>query len=246
MSKICEHCGGVLKDNAYFCIHCNALLEDKEQKPSRYTADSLSEKTSMPVRRKRKQEIKLNWKWIAVGAAAVVALFTAFIAVIALLITLFSGGPKSAVNNMEKVMNGKVNNLKKMAPQEYWDYQEKEENFDFEELKAYRKEAAEEYWNSESEYGKNAKTSIKIDEKTEVTEEKLDSIANALEGQYGIKAKKVKKAYILDTTVTLKGSEKSRSYETKLTAAKIGSKWYIIDYYEYGDEVYVTFTLHLK
>ena len=256
MSKICVHCGNVLKDDAYFCIECGGLLEDPVQKSPRISPFDTEESTTVrpPVRRRnpsgRQQKniqklLQENWKLIAGGAAALIALVTALIAVIALLIALFSGGPKTAVKNLEKVMNGKEKTLEKMAPQEYWDYREEDGNFTFEDIKADWKRVTEN-WNNEDQYGKKIKTSIKINEKTKVSKDKLESIAEAMEQQYGIKASKVKKAYILDTTVTVKGKEDSRELETKLITVKIGSKWYFIDYYEYGNEVYVSFNLYLK
>ena len=254
MSKKCVHCGNVLKDDAYFCIQCGGLLEDPpvQRQNSNLSTEEKGVETP-PVRRRRpsgkpqKKQFKLpvNWMWLAGGAVAVVAVFTALIAVIALVIALFSGGPKTAVKNMEKVMNGNEKTLEKMAPKEYWDYREEDGSFTFEDVKS-DWETVTEKWNDESKYGKKIKTSIEINEKTEVTDKKLDAIAQAMEQQYGIKAKSVKKAFTLDTTVAVEGKEDGRVFNTKLTAVKIGNKWYFIDYYEYGIEIYVSFNLFLK
>ena len=80
----------------------------------------------------------------------------------------------------------------------------------------------------EDEFGKNFKVKYKIVDKDELSEKKLEDLADALNENFDIKRKDVKKAYKLDIEMTIKGSEDEDDGELEdVLVVKIGSGWYI-------------------
>ena len=73
-----------------------------------------------------------------------------------------------------------------------------------------------------------------------VDQDTLAKIVEAL-AEYGIKEKSVKEAKELTVKLSIKGSLDEDTVTNSLTAIKIDSAWYLIQYYEYGDHVYVSF-----
>lgn len=232
MSKFCNNCGTAMEDEVLVCPNCGAQDAPViEETPVETPVEAAVEAPVEAPADNKKTLITL----LAGVAAAVV--------VIILAILLFGGGVNKAVGNMEAVLNGKFKKIEQMAPKAYWEYlADEDEDFDIDDLI----DAAEENYEDEleeleDEYGKNVKYSIKVLEKKKVKRDKVKDIAEAIEDQYDIDEKKVKAAYEIGVRMEIKGKEDSERNYTKLTAVKIGAKWYVVSYYSYDDEAYVSF-----
>ncbi len=167
----------------------------------------------------------------------------ALVVVIIILVLSLGGGYKKAIDNYFDVFfKGNANKIKKMAPEEYWEYYEDRYDMDMEDIKdEYEDEFEEREENFEDRYGKNWKVSYKIEDKKELSDKKLKKIADAIEDKYDIDADSVKKAYEVEIKATIKGSEDQDKDSIDMTVVKIDNSWYIIDYYELDGEYVVYF-----
>jgi hypothetical protein len=179
----------------------------------------------------------LDKKFLPVIGVAAVAL----IAVIVLLISLiFGGGYKSAIDNYIDVQfHGKAGKIDDLAPKAYWDWYEDEEDESIKDIK----EDYEDNWDDrkdalEDEYGKRIRTSYKVKDKDKLSKKKIELIAEALNDQYDIREKSVKKGYEVEIELKVKGSEDDEEEDVDLTVIKIGSKWYLVGYYENSEDEY--------
>lgn len=240
MSKFCQNCGAEMEEDAVFCTNCGTK-EQQIETPSEEVSvetNAVNQFVDSAV-----EKVKANPKLLAFGGAAVVAV----LAIVIILTTLFGGGYKKAIDNFVDVsFKGKVNKIEKLAPKEYWEYLEEEEDFDIDEaIEEYEDEFDDNIDELEDEYGKNIKVKYKITDKDKLSDKKIDKIAEALKDKYDIKKKSVKAGYEVDVELTIKGSEDDDENDATLTVIKIGGSWYIVSYYEYGDETYVNFMLGL-
>lgn len=236
MSKFCQNCGVEMEDDALFCVNCGAKEQvEAETQPATDIVSTVKDAVDNVV-----EDVKANPKLLAFAGGAVAVV----VAVIILLANLFGGGWKKAIDNYVDVsFKGKANKIEKLAPKEYWEYLEDEdEDFDLKDaIEEYEDEFEDMMDDLEDEYGKNLKIKAKIEDKEKLSKKDISKIADALKDEFDIKKKSVKKGYEVDVDLTIKGSEDEDSDETTLTVIKIGSKWYIVSYYEYDDEVYVNF-----
>lgn len=160
---------------------------------------------------------------IVIGAAAIV-----LVAVI-ILVSSIGGGYKSAINNYFDVMiEGKANKIEKLAPKQYWDYLEEEEDVTLEDLKEDYEDSFEDQIDQlEDEYGKNYKFSYKITDKDDITTKKFKNIQENLKDKYDIPKKSVTKGYKVDVELSIKGSEDEDENDTTLYVVKIDGDWYV-------------------
>ena len=221
MAKFCGNCGAAMADDAAVCGNCGTAFVEE----------------AAPAAKVKVGNFSLDKKFLpAIGAAAV-----ALILVIVLLISLiFGGGYKKAIDNYLAVnFDGKVSKIDDLAPKAYWEWYEDENDESIKDIK----EEFEDEWddrkdNLEDEYGKRVRVSYKIKDKDKLSKKKLDKIAEALNDQYDIRENSVKKAYKLELELKIKGSEDDDEDDVELTAVKIGAKWYLIGYYESGEDEY--------
>lgn len=246
MSKYCQNCGAQMEDNAVFCANCGAQSEvaySNDAAPAYNTApayDAAPAYAPAPASTSFQLSNLLDKKNLPIllGAVAVLIVF------IIILSTIFGGGGwKSALDNyIDVVIHGKVNKLEKLAPKEYWSYYEDEYDEDFDDIKDEFEDNVDDMLEElEDEYGKNIKVSYKVEDKKTLSDRKLEKIAEGLNEKYDIKESSVKKAIEVELEMTIKGSEDDDDNDGEFTFVKIGSKWYMISYYENGDEYVVNF-----
>lgn len=138
---------------------------------------------------------------------------------------------------MDAMYKGKAAKAADLAPADFWEYMDLDEN-DVEEQLEERWEYMEERF--KDEYGKDYKFTYKIKKATKVKSDKLTEIQEAIEERYEF-SPKVKAAYKLEIKATIKGSEDSDESEFTYTAIQIDGKWYIVNVYESGDSLRVSF-----
>lgn len=253
MSKVCKNCGSVFEDDANFCTQCgsNELVSNEapqQEAPQQETPQQETPQQETPENNyyaPAPEVKKFDFKALLKKKALLGAIAGALVVVILLAIfipMIFKGYKKAIDNYIDVSINGKVNKIEKLAPKEYWEYLEDEEEVDIDELI----DELEEEWEDQEEYieeqyGKRIKATYKVTKKKEVSKKVLKGIAEAIEDEYDIDSKKVKKVYDLKVKVTIKGSEDEDTNSAKLSVAKIGGSWYVINYYESGDEYNVSF-----
>ena len=170
----------------------------------------------------------------------------AVLLVIILAIVLLSGGGyKAPIDNYIAVcFKGNANKIKSLAPNAYWEWYEEEYDEDVNDLIDEFKDEWDDMKDElEDEYGKNVRVTYKIEKTKDLSDKKVEKIAEALDEQYDIDEKSVKAAKELDVEMTIKGSEDDDDTDMEITVVKIGSKWYWINYYESGDEYRVYFNI---
>lgn len=255
MAKFCGKCGAEMEEQALACPVCGEAVEvapveavapeePAAENPKKSAVNGIVDKIqAFTVKAtaftkdyigKAKQNPKM---WIAPGSIGV-----GIIAVIILVAVLIANsGYESALNNYGKLMTGNIKYLEKMAPKQYWSYVEDEEDMDFDEIKEEVEDTLEDRKDSlEDEYGKNVKVTFKVLDEEELSKRTLKKIQEALEDDYDMDVK-VKKGYDLYVKMTVKGSEDKETAKQDITVVQIGSKWYMINWYESGDNVRVNF-----
>ena len=266
MSKFCSSCGQSLEESAAFCPACGKPVAAEtpvepaapveSEAPVQAEAPAAKENPVNKIFEKVQEfaqkatvfskdyiaKAKTNPKmWIAPGAIAV-----GIIALLVVVIILLSGSKyTSALDTYIDVMfYGKANKLEQLAPKEYWDYLEEENDMSLDDLK----DQYEENWDDmldmmEDQYGKNIKVTYKITDEDKISNRKMEKIAEALEDTYDIDANSVKEGYKVDAEMTIKGSDDDEEDEGTFNIIKIGGRWYMISYYEAGDEYRVNFNI---
>ncbi len=209
----CPKCGKPFEENASNCAFCGT-----KNPAAPATVNPNVEKIVNKAR-------SLNKKNIAILAGAVVAL----IVVIIIISSIAGNGYKKAIDNFfDFTVEGKVNKLEKLAPEDYWE--ELEENYDIK-LKDIKKQLEESFENEleelEDDYGRNIKVKYKVLDKEVMDEDDLDDLKDTLKESYGIKKKSVQKALEVEIEATLKGRDDEDTMEQDMVIVKIDGDWYI-------------------
>ena len=226
MMRCCKHCGALLEDDAKVCDFCGSAFEIPESAPQQQEQPAeLPAEESTPVPKKGINKKKL---FIAGGA-----LLGVIVLVVAICFLCF--GHYYAVHKYESVMNGNFRQLKTLAPAEYWEQKAKENDLSVREYIDKRIESLEKNFESNKEswqekYGDHFYRSLEVVDSEEVTKEVLSGIKDALQETYNIKPSRVHSAHTLILKITFKGSEKSNTHATVVTAIQIDSQWYLIRY----------------
>lgn len=152
-------------------------------------------------------------------------------------------GYKSSLNNFIDMMNGDTSKVELVMPKDYWEYMDDEfdkdlddiiDNFE-DELKDLQKE-------QKSTFGKNIKYSYTIEEAKKVDKDDVKDIAEALAESYEfVDEDDVTEAYEVEIELTIKGSKDDDSDDMEFVCVKIGSGWYLLSSYSYGDTDYYRF-----
>ena len=269
MSKFCSSCGQPLAEGAAFCSSCGKAVEAQAPVEHDIPVETATEEAAVQPEAPAAKEnpvnkivdkvqdfaqkatvyckdyiakAKTNPKmWIAPGAIA-----AGVIALIVVVCVLVAGSKyTTALDNYIAVnFRGDASKIELLAPKEYWDYLEEEQDVSLDDLK----ERMEENWDDvkdalEEQYGKNIRVTYKVTKEREISDKKLEKIAEALEETYDIDAKSVKAGYKIEVELTIAGSEDDDDDEGTFNVVKIGNRWYLINYYESGDNYYVYFNV---
>lgn len=232
MSKFCEECGSPLEDNASFCENCGTAVP---QEPEAAPAGNFF--TNFLNRLKSDKKFAIITGGIAVALVLVIVL-----------ICVFAGGGKGytkAIDNYIAVMvKGDVDKVEKLVPPEYWEYAEDEMDMDLDDFIDEYEDNIDDMMDSlEDQYGKGIKATYEVLEEKELSEKKLEGIAEALEDTYDLDAKKVTAGYELEVEMTIEGDEDDDSNETELTVIKYDGNWYLVNWGKYDGEYYAYFNL---
>lgn len=235
MSKFCTNCGAALDDNAAFCVTCGAAQATPEAPVYAEPAAPAYAEPAAPAAKKPNKGLIIG----LIAGAVVLAVVLAFF--------IFGGSkPTDPLDTyIDIIYNGKFDKMKDMAPQEYWDWYEDEYDQTIDDI---IEEAEDEYDDMmdsmEDKYGKNIKITYEVTKEKDLSEKKLEKIAEALEDKYDIDASKVSEGKEIKYDVTITGDEDDDTNDDlEMTVIKYNGKWYKINYYEYSDELYVYFSI---
>ena len=189
MSKFCQNCGKALDDATRFCDGCGAPQQAAPQQAPVATTPK-APKASFDFNKiidevksfanglvnRCKADKKFMYTCIGVAAAAVVVL-------VVLLALVFGGSSYTApIDTLIDVsFEGKVDKIKNLAPDEYWDWYEDEYDEDLDDIIEEAEESFDdmmEYY--EEQYGDNLRVSYKVDKKKELSDRKLEGIAESV------------------------------------------------------------------
>ena len=140
-----------------------------------------------------------------------------------------SSNPEKALDNyISVVYNGKVNKLEKLAPAEYWEYLEDENDVSMKDAEEQMEELNKTLIRRlEDEYGDNIKVSYKILEKDDASSSDLDEMKDYIKSNYDIPKKSVTDAVELEVELTVRGDDDEETTESTFYAVKVGGDWYI-------------------
>ena len=237
MSKFCTNCGGELNDDATFCEKCGARVGERQEQPKESPAVIAEE---VPKQESAAQpeggfagkinafvgKLK-NKDKAAIGITAGVV--AALILIVVLVICLSGSGPEKALDRyMDVFYYGKSSRIEKLAPKEYWDYLEENEDMDIEDaedqVKTFYKTIIR---GLEDEFGDDIKISYKVTEIDDVKKSTLDKMKDKIKSTYDIPKKDVTDAVEMEVEMTIKGDDDKDSDDITLYAVKIDGDWYI-------------------
>ena len=140
-----------------------------------------------------------------------------------------SSNPEKALDNyISVVCNGKVNKLEKLAPAEYWECLEDENDVSMKDAEEQMEELNKTLIRGlEDEYGDNIKVSYKILEKDDASSSDLDSMKDYIKSNYDIPKKSVTDAVELEVELTVRGDDDEETGESTFYAVKVDEDWYI-------------------
>ena len=140
-----------------------------------------------------------------------------------------SSNPEKALDNyISVVCNGKVNKLEKLAPAEYWECLEDENDVSMKDAEEQMEELNKTLIRGlEDEYGDNIKVSYKILEKDDASSSDLDEMKEYIKSNYDIPKKSVTDAVELEVELTVRGDDDEETTESTFYAVKVDEDWYI-------------------
>lgn len=246
MSKYCAKCGTELEESSGFCFGCGAHISEENSALSEPPAAPVSqiviprEEPDMPppdqgITLPPKQPKNRKKLWLILLAAA--AVLTAVVLWLAL-----DKGYERALKNYVATMNGDLDRVKQLAPQEYWEYLAEKNKITVADAIKQKKEAAQTNCKSYAEmYGKNAQFTAKCIYAEPLDTEMLHKIKENLEEKFGIHPSEVKECVAMDVYVRWEGNIRDYSYMNGYWAVRIGSRWYLGYYYESKNEIIFSF-----
>ena len=235
-------------------------------------APKVVDSSQTPYQPERSQTLPKSKKPLIIGGIiAVIAI------IVAIVIAVTSGGKGGKKDTEEKesstsgagsyeealtkyfdaTYKGKTSNIEDLLPKEIWQYcldEYGELSDEFDSTKEMIAAVEENYadWYEEmiddSDYGEFKKYDYEM-EADEVSDSKLEKIAESLEDLYDIDEDDVKKAYKLklDGEIVFEDDEEDVDGD-EYYAVKIGGKWYIVDgyedYYYFAGSYFVEFALY--
>lgn len=142
-----------------------------------------------------------------------------------------SAGYEAAIKRIVNVMSCDIskNELKKMFPQECWDYFEEEEDMTLDDCYDMISESLKEQKEDlEDEFGKDFEVSYKILGKNDVPEDEMDEFKGIVDEMYGIKASAIGDCYEIELELTISGTEEETD-EDSWHVVEIDGVWYIAE-----------------
>lgn len=236
MNKQCIICGIELDETATVCPKCGT----NQSAPILQAPAESNPPTKSPTPAKKKPKKALPF---ILGSAALVA-------VILLVLTVFGNTPQPAptpaptlIDNCLALMNGNLDVLEQMAPDEYWEFVAQ---YPFKKTKdeylAMENESYTKYFNNRDQQYSSYKVTGEIISEADMNEKTLRETAETLFSYYGIPESSVTagKGLIVQWTVTTSNN----SWKTRpevLSAVEIDGVWYLVYHTDDGNYLELDF-----
>ena len=143
---------------------------------------------------------------------------------------------ESAFELLVKYIDGtlKESELKKMLPEDEWNYIAKENDQNVDELCEEKYEALEEKWAGMVEqYGDGYRVEYKVISKTDIDEEEFEEFKNSME-YCGLDADSFGKGYAVTVELILTGENGEEEERNELAVVQYKGAWYISTLMMYG------------
>ncbi|MBO5323258.1 MAG: zinc ribbon domain-containing protein [Oscillospiraceae bacterium] len=252
MSKKCVICGIELDENVAVCPKCGThdptepgdspFITIEPAAPVVIDAPATVAVSVKPVAPAKKKAKPLPF---ILGGAAVV-----IVAVAVLVITLFGGAPEPApspeptlIDNCLALMNGNLDVLEQMAPDEYWEFVARVPwNKTKDEYLAMEKESYTKHFNNRDEQYSSFKVTGEIISEADMNEKTLQKTAETLFFYYGISESSVTagKELTVQWAITTSGNSWKTLPEV-LSAVEIDGVWYLVYHRDDGDYLELDF-----
>lgn len=265
MSKFCQNCGKALGDADRFCDGCGASqdvtpapqpVQPEAAQPVPQAAPVATApkapKVSFDLNKiidqvktfangvveRCKADKNYMYKCLGIAAAVVV--------VLVLLLAFVFGGNGNLTKPIDTLLDvsfkGKVEKIKDLAPEEYWEYLEDEYDVDIDDMIDDAEDSFDDMMDYyEEEYGDNVRVSYKVEDKKKLSDKKVEGIAEALADEYDLDEDKFGDAYELDVEMTIKGDDDDDDNDAEITVIKYDGKWYAISWSKYDGEYSASF-----
>ncbi len=244
MSKFCNKCGAELEDDVKFCDKCGAPQEAASSASSAVESVSSSVSNTVSGAADAIKSKGFNPAYIGIGAVGIVA-----IVLICLIVSLFSGSPKSTVKaymkafekgDVEKMLNVTI---PKKIVDEYFEENYKDMKIDKDDYIEVYTDSYKALWDGLKDEGKvkveyeikkleNVDKADKLKKDLKAMDVKdLDDVKDGLDKLYddtNFDSDKVKKAYAAEVkTVITVDKDKAYSESTIILIYKYKGDWYI-------------------
>lgn len=228
--KFCGNCGAQIEDNLKFCTSCGASVHAGQT--------SVAEKPSSVE--KVMFGKKPNGKLIAIIAAAV--------AVVVVLCIVFIGGGGNGVSSYDDAVDlyyemvfdssFDIDDIEKIAPQEFLEYLDEEYEVGDGELKEKYKKYHIDYRLDEYE-GDNFEFEYDTHDETEHSknDSRYEFIAENLEKRYGIPEESIDAICEMDSRLILNGDDGEQQHGVDIIAFEIDGDWYTVNALDYLKEM---------
>ncbi len=228
--KFCGNCGAQIEDSMKFCTSCGTPVQSEH--------NSVTESGSLV--QKIMSGKKPNGKLIAIIAAAV--------AVVIVLCVVFIGGGGNGVSSYEDAVDlyyemvfdssFDIDDIEKIAPQEFLEYLDDEYDVGDGELKEKYKKYRIDYLLDEYD-GDNFEFEYDTHDETEHSKKdsRYEFIAENLEKRYGIPEKSIDAIYEMDSRLKLNGDDGEQQHGVDIIAFEIGGDWYTVNALDYLKEM---------
>lgn len=177
-------------------------------------------------------------KKLIIGIIAAVA---AIAVIVVLALVLFGGGRGGylgAIDTYLEVREGDIDAIADLAPAEYWEYIEDEEEISLDDV---LEECNRQYEQAMEHMSYTPSYSFSETACEELDADEVELIGEALDKRYGVKASTVTAVYEVEGMLEASYSGYEDTNEANLVVAEIDGEYYIIDYTEYDDGYNVRF-----
>ena len=207
MSKFCENCGAEIDDNQVVCPNCGNGAEEIKAEEVKTEATQTTTSTSSTA---KSNNVK-TYAIIGGIAAAVVVL-------IAIIISIVSGGWKKPIDNYFKGMEkGNLKTYQKAFPDFYNDKVDLDDD-DMDKM----------HDSLEDEYGEKIKITYKITKKENIKKDDLKKVEEYISKVYDEDVK-VSAGKEVKVKATIKGKDDEDTDTQKMYVYKINGKWKLLN-----------------
>ncbi len=221
MAKFCSNCGGQIPEGANNCPGCGKPVANNPVVSP--VATAYQQPAGYPVPAKTNNTAK----YIGIGAVVVVAIIVIVI-LFNLIKGIFGASYTKPIDNMFKgIEKQSWKTFSSALLPEEAEYIEDYMGYGYDNMDDFLKEM---YDGFEDEYGKNIKISYKITDTEKLDNGDMKDLEEDFDANYDEKID-IKEAYQLEVEATIRGNDDSSTDSSDMIVVKVGSNWYMYDFY---------------